>query len=43
MMARKFPKDTAEAVAKLLGECDTQLNIAASSKCEQLRRLLHLL
>lgn len=40
MMARKFPKDTAQAISKLLAQCSNQLNIATGPKCAQLRRLL---
>ena len=43
MLARKFPKGTAQRVAELISECQNQLNIATSTECEQLRRLLHLL
>ena len=43
IMARKFSKETAATIAALLAECGNHLNIVTSAKCEQFRRLLHVL
>ena len=43
IMARKFSKETAATIAALLAQCGNHLNIVTSAKCEQFRRLLHVL
>ncbi len=43
IMARKFSKETAATIAALLAQCGNHLNIVTSTKCEQFRRLLHVL
>ena len=43
IMARKFSQETAATIAALLAQCGNHLNIVTSAKCEQFRRLLHVL
>ncbi|CAL5228886.1 g12101 [Coccomyxa viridis] len=43
IMARKFSQETAPAIAQLLSECSNHLNIVTSAKCQQFRRLMHVL
>lgn len=36
MIARKFPKESAQALLQVLGDCRNQLNVLSGPKCDAL-------